>query len=305
MTFAVYALILSLFSGSFGMTKFFVKGPLPILPQKAPLGGVLSAKFLTLLLLNTMFVIRTFCLEASFFTSYRVNNLSPISNIDPLIPEEYRLVIYILPGLLSVLINVIKLAFSMTIHDFSYFKKFPQFIICPMFCPLMFEGNRDRRSRNETPVRVWKIGSILNAIFMGCLPQFLLFSLEHYRDIPSWYQTNWSNENNALIKHGYGNSILSITSFLLFLILTITFFGWDRLFHENGLLCSIRKKICPSCLNCCSKPQQDEMGSSDQNSKDDSEKGNELSNRDPAIPDKVTSSESEEADEEVLTTYQY
>ena len=82
MTFAVYALMLSLFSGSFGMTKFFVKGPLPILPQEAPLGGVLSAKFLTLLLLNTMFVIRTFCLEAAFFTSYRIDSFSGISNIN-------------------------------------------------------------------------------------------------------------------------------------------------------------------------------------------------------------------------------
>merc|ERR1719367_2239999 len=71
MTFAVYTLILSLFTGSFGMTKFFLKGPLPILPLDAPLAGVLSFRFITLLLLNTMFVVRTFCLEASLFTSYR------------------------------------------------------------------------------------------------------------------------------------------------------------------------------------------------------------------------------------------
>ena len=83
---SVYTLFLSLLSASFGITKFFVKGPLPILPQDAPLAGILSVKFFLLFVLNTMFVVRTFCLEGATFSRYREG--SP-RDIDPLIPEEF------------------------------------------------------------------------------------------------------------------------------------------------------------------------------------------------------------------------
>ena len=73
MPLSVCTLFLSLFSASFGITKFFVKGPLPILPQNAPLAGLLSVKFFLLMFLNTMFVVRTFCLEGAFFSSYRIH----------------------------------------------------------------------------------------------------------------------------------------------------------------------------------------------------------------------------------------
>ena len=108
MTFAVYTLILSLFTGSFGITKFILKGPLPILPLDASLAGLLSFKFLILLLLNTMFVVRTFCLEASFFTSFRSWKIH-IKNVNP-----------------------------------------------------------DERDDDSPPVRVWKVGSIVNSVFIGC-----------------------------------------------------------------------------------------------------------------------------------------
>ena len=164
MPLATYSLFLSLFTGSFGITKFFVKGPLPILPQDAPLAGLLSVKFLTLFSLNTMYVVRTFCVEASFFSSYR--SISQDS-IDPLIPKEYRLLIFLFPGILSFVINLIKLAISIQPKDFRYFKQFPQFLLCPVFCPLMFEGNPDQTDDNQPPVRVWKLGSILNSFFIG------------------------------------------------------------------------------------------------------------------------------------------
>ena len=107
MPISVFTLFLSLFSASFGITKFFVKGPLPILPPDAPLAGVLSVKFCFLFFLNTMFVVRTFCLEAAIFSSYRQIYIEHIDNIDPLIPEEYRLIIYLLPAFFSFLINLI------------------------------------------------------------------------------------------------------------------------------------------------------------------------------------------------------
>ena len=259
MPFAVYTFILSLFTGSFGITKFFVKGPLPILPLDSPLAGLLSLKFLILLLLNTMFVIRAFCLEASFFTSYRTTHEN---GIDPLIPEEYRLVIYLLPALLSFIINLIRLACSIKLKDFQYFKIFPQFILCPMFCPLMFEGNQEQGDDNTPPVRVWKLGSVINSIFIGCLPQILLVATDHYRQVPSWYQRAVNSivhyTSNALIKSRNGNTIFAITSFLLYLLLTTIFFAWDRLFKEEGYLCNLCKSICRSCPNPCHKPQSEE-----------------------------------------------
>ena len=247
MTFAVYTLIISLFTGSIGLTKFFLKGPLPILPQNAPLAGLLSLKFFALLLLNTMFVVRTFCLEAAVFSSYRISKWAKLSNIDPLIPEEYRLIIYLLPGLLSVIINLTKLVFSMKIEDFRYFNKFPQFIISPMFCPLMFEVNPDREV-NAPPVRVWKLGSIFNSVFIGCLPQILLVIMDQYRQVPTWYRNTegqpYPPDSNALIKHPHGNTIFSITSLLSYLLLTIIFFAWERIFNKNGFLCKICKTRC-------------------------------------------------------------
>ena len=238
MTFSVYTLILSLFTGSIGLAKFFLKGPLPILPLDAPLAGVLSFKFLTLLLLNTMFVVRAFCLEAAFFTNYRSGIDLPGSDLDPLIPEEYRLVIYLLPALLSFIINLIKLTLSMELKDFQYFKKFPQFLLCPMFSPLMFEGNPDERDDNAPPVRVWKLGSIMNSVFIGCLPQILLIAMDQYRQVPTWYRkTNvYTRDSDGLIKHNYGNTIFAIASFLLYLFLTTMFFTWERKFKDNGCL---------------------------------------------------------------------
>ena len=226
MPFSVYTLILSLFTSSIGITKFFVKGPLQILPQNAPLGGMLSIKFLLLFLLNTMFVVRTFCIEAAFFTSYR-HPIAP--NIDPLIPEEYRLLIYLAPGIFSLFTNFIKLSLSFNQQEFRYFKSFPQFILCPMFCPIMFEGNPDQTGDNQPPIRVWKLGSVLNSFFMGCLPQILLLVLDYYRHVCCRYPYPVvESENNALIKHAYGNLIFSITTLFLYLCVTIIFFFWDN-----------------------------------------------------------------------------
>ena len=243
MPLAAYSVIFSLFTGSYGITKFFVKGPLPILPQDAPLGGMLSFQFFILLLLNTMFVVRIFCIEGSLFSSYRrktitegVKNLigDEERNIHALILEEYRLLIYLLPGLFSFTINIMKLAFTLKPKDFRYFRKFPQFILCPMFCPLLFKGNENQNDGNQPPIRVWKLGSILNSLFIGCLPQILLTILDHYKGVTSWnfeemFDGVPMQDNNALLKHPYGNTILSITTFLLNLILTTIFFAWDEI----------------------------------------------------------------------------
>ena len=248
MPLSVITLLLSLFSSSFGITKFFVKGPLPILPTDAPLAGALSGKFLILFLLNTMFVVRTFCIEASFFSSYRDRFQD---YIDPLIPEEYRLILYLLPAILSFLINLIKITLSIKPKQFLFFSNHPQFLLCPMFCPLMFEINPDRIDESTPPVRVWKLGSVLNYLFMGCLPQVLLISLDYYRGVTAWSFTivdskgqifrNRNQANNALLKYSYGNTIFSIATFLFYLFLIVIFFTWDKMFKSFGLCCSFCK----------------------------------------------------------------
>ena len=277
MPLAAYSVIFSLFTGSFGITKFFVKGPLPILPQDAPLGGVLSFQFFILFSLNTMFVVRIIGVEGSLFSSYRRKIGGEERNIHALIPEEYRLLIYLLPGLVSLTINIMKLAFTLKPKDFRYFKKFPQFILCPMFCPLMFKGNQDQNDGNQPPIRVWKLGSILNSFFIGCLPQILLTISDHYKGVTSWdfekmYGDIPMQDNNALLKHPYGNTILSITTFLLYLTLTTIFFAWDELHKKDGLFCTICKAIRQPFSKCYSSPISKEPDSSTANKDENPER---------------------------------
>ena len=285
------------------MSKFFVKGPLPILPQNAPLAGVLSFRFLTLLLLNTMFVVRTFCLEASFFTSYRSESYKA-KDIDPLIPEEYRLVIYLLPALLSFIINLMRLACTMRLKDFQHFKNYLQFILCPMFSPLMFEGNPDEKDDNAPPVRVWKLGSIVNSVFIGCLPQALLVAMDHYRKVPMWYRKADDDlfaDSNALIRYYYGNNIFAIGSLLLYLILITIFFAWDKIFKDDGCLSKLCKTIfCSPCPYPCDKPKPEESGPAIVNNQEDPEQVNEPVIRDSPSAESIQDIEGGEVNTEVL-----
>ena len=159
-------------------------------------------------------------------------------------------------------------------EDFQYFKKYPQFLLCPMFSPLMFEGN-PQRDDNAPPVRVWRLGSIINSGCIGLIPQILLIAMDQYRKVPTWYQDHAPRkDNNALIKHTYGNLIFSITSLFLYLCLTTIFFTWDKIFIKDESLC---KSIFPLCPNPSNKSQSEESDHSLLNYKDDPEKGYELS----------------------------
>ena len=289
MPLSVCTLFLSLFSASFGITKFFVKGPLPILPQDAPLGGLLSVKFFLLMFLNTMFVVRAFCLEGAFFSSYRYDRTDyGIKNIDPLIPEEYRLIIYLLPGVCSFLINLIKLAISIKPKDFTYFKVYPQFLLSPMFCPLMFENNPDQSGENQPPLRLWKLGSILNSVFMGCIPQALLIILDVYKGVPSWdfNAVNRSGvsiqDNNALLRYPYGNIIFSIATLFFYLFLMTIFFGWEKIFKEDGLLCAFCKSMPKPCPSPCCNPQSKDSDPSTSNEEENRDQAFELVFREPS-----------------------
>ena len=235
---------ISLLSSTFGITKFFAKGPLPILPPNAPLTGALSVKFLILLLLNTMFVVRVFCLEASFFTDYFSGN--PLYQIDPLIPDDYRLIIFLLPGLCSFLMNMVRLFLSTKPQDRKYFWKYPQYLLCPMFSPIMFEGNKDQNGDNNQPVQVWKLGSVFNCFFIGCLPQILLLISNHYRKISLWYEKDFHHpsENISYLSFPRDNNIIMIITLTVYPCLVIIFFLWDEIFDKSGCLCKLWKIVC-------------------------------------------------------------
>ena len=179
----------------------------------------------------------------------------------------------------------------MKLKDFQYFKEFPQFLFCPMFSVLMFEGNPDERDDNAPPVRVWKLGSIVNSVFIGCLPQALLVAMEQYRQIPTWYQlieviySGGDFDSNALIKHPYGSTVFGICSLLLYLFLITIFFAWENIFKDDGCLCNLCKSIfCSPCPNPCHKPKPEESDPAIVNNQEDPEQVNE-----PAIRDSVES----------------
>ena len=98
LTFSSATFLLSLGASSFGMAKFYLKGPIPLLPQNAPLGGLLSLKFILTLIIHLLFGARTICLEHALLSSYRS---ALYDSKEPLIPEEYRLMVYFLPCLIS------------------------------------------------------------------------------------------------------------------------------------------------------------------------------------------------------------
>ena len=252
-----------------------------------------------------MFVVRTFCLEGAFFSSYRYYEME---NIDPLIPEEYRLIIYLLPAFLSFLINLIKLATSIKSKDFKYFKQFPQFLLCPMFCPLMFEGDPDHSGDIQPPLRLWKAGSILNSLLMGCLPQAALIILDYYKGVPSWnfnahYYGSIAQDNNALLKYPYGNTIFSIATFSFYLFLIAIFFAWDKIFKEDGLLCKLFKSIPNPFPNPCCYPQSEDSDPSSSNGEEDRGQEFEMTIRGPSSAESIQDSDSVNNIEEVISRY--
>ena len=68
------SLVGSMAASSFGMTKFFVSGPLSIFPTERKFDEILSFPFICVLLLNTMFGFRLICIESAFFSTYRFQN---------------------------------------------------------------------------------------------------------------------------------------------------------------------------------------------------------------------------------------
>ena len=182
-----------------------------------------------------MFGCRLVCIESAFFSNYRLQNhgLEGRLNryhddtfIKPLIPPKYRIAVYLIPSLISCIIN--SLRFFCTRKELQHIViKHPQIMIACFFTPFMFEGCKDNN------IRIWKYGSLFNAFFIGCFPQIVLVAMDFYRGMVHWdflgnaLLANYGiyENNDALIKNNYGNSFFAIVSgsFYLLLIL-LTFF---------------------------------------------------------------------------------
>ena len=134
---------------------------------------------------------------------------------------------------------------------------------------------------------------------MGCVPQTLLLVLDHYKGVPSWPFTrensngqiehNKYQDNNVLLKYPYGNTIFAIATFSFYLFLMTMFFAWDKLFQDDGLICTLCKRIWSPCRNPCSNPQSEESNPStavdDENEEEDDEPSVSDLNSASALPD--------------------
>ena len=103
--------VISMVTSSFGMTKFFLHGPVQLLPKNYPINGLISLPFFCTLLINCMFAVRMICIENAFFSSYRHHHYhlhggrSNEITIDPIIPPEYNLLAYLAPSFISLAIK--------------------------------------------------------------------------------------------------------------------------------------------------------------------------------------------------------
>ena len=250
-------LVISMVSSSFGMTKFFLQGPFPILPKDSSLNGLISLPFICTLLINTMFAIRVVCIENALFSSYRYQrfylNTGEIDEItiDPILPPEYRVAAYLAPCFISFVINAIKL-FTTGNNLRHLIKKYPQILISSCFTPFAFEGC------NGNSIRLWKCGSIVNAFFIGCFPQIVLLVMDYQRGIVNWdfiglalHHENIFENNDALFKSRYGNSLFAITSCMFFFFLIILTFFTEKIFKHRGVYCKCFSILCLPCPNNC------------------------------------------------------
>ena len=109
----ILTFLLSSLAASYGTSKFFLCGPVQIIPKSSLFDGLLSCPFITLCLLNCMFIFRLISIESMLFTNYRYENETTwhldSKGIDPIISPDFRLLMYLAPCLISFLVNGIRL----------------------------------------------------------------------------------------------------------------------------------------------------------------------------------------------------
>ena len=145
------------------------------------------------------------------------------------------------------MINVIRLL-STKANLKQYAKRYPQILLASCFTPFMFEGCKNNS------IRIWKTGSVLNAFFIGCLPQIVLMAMDYYRGIVNWdflasalVPEQIYENNDALFKCNNGNALFAIISGTFFLFLIIIAFFTDKIFISRENFCTCFSDQCLPC----------------------------------------------------------
>ena len=122
------------------------------------------------------------------------------------------------------------------------------------YSPFMFEGCKD----GSNSVKIWEVGTILNAFFIGCLPQMVLLAFDYHRGVHNWdfistvLESELIFENNdALYKNNYGNFMFAIISGILFFFLISFSFLTDKIFSNHGIYCKCCYVLCFPCPQNC------------------------------------------------------
>ena len=226
--------LLSVATSSFGMSKFFLVGPLRLIPGKTPFSGMLSLTFLANLFINLSFVFRLYAIEHIFLSSYRKysteesyeNYGTVTSSIEPIISYEFRLLAYFIPILPSLLLNLLSLRRSLAFKPLlNMCLVFPQYFITSCFTPLVFEGitiEDEQYKRSYFKIKVWKLGSVLNTFYLIFMPQLILVVSDVSRGVTSWnfirmekfhdyMERGFIESDSSILKYPFGNVIFAIT----------------------------------------------------------------------------------------------
>ena len=229
----IVTFLLSAGATAFGTSKFFLVGPLRLLPQEAPLSGILSLTFIVTLFINISFVFRIHAIEHVLFSNFQNYSMelsvekraTLISSIDPILSPDFRPLLYLLPMLPSMAINILSLRRSSNFKFlFKLFLSFPQYFIAPCFNPVMFEGitiDDPAQRIRHFKIKVWKVGSLFNAIYIIVIPQAILILSDVLRGVTGWkftvtkdvseaFSHDFLEKNSAILKHPYGNILLAV-----------------------------------------------------------------------------------------------
>ena len=113
-------------------------------------------------------------------------------------------------------------------------KLHPPILVIPGFSPFMFEGEKNFKVKQdgEPEIRIWKLGSILNCIYIGIVPSITLVISDCLRGVvykdftPSHDIDKYSNSSfNLLFSFSLANTVFVIVYLLVSIPIMINIFG--------------------------------------------------------------------------------
>ena len=236
----IVSFISSLLSSAWGMSRFIMFGPFPTMQVRNTISSITDKIINTicLILVNLMYSLRLFAIEAIFFSYYQSydEKSRPYEIIPPLVTNDlFRLPLYALPALFSILANGIRLAKTFK-GSRKLFLHYPQIFFLPGFTPFMYEGVQYVGANGEksTRIRIWKRGTIINALYLFCFAPIGLAISEYVRGTVKWDFTP-----NDTLKYKYTNVVFKTQSgnigfciVALVLSLTLIPFLYSRFFED-------------------------------------------------------------------------